>query len=132
MQMAMLLAALCSGTVAFAFQLPLPRTRFGCEHGSRAESPVVVQQQSRRAVEVIRSTIVGRSLYGTSVGSSGSEEIEVRLQLTKKPAEERGTINRIVDSKYIFVNFGQTAMYRGTRSNFVGEPLAAGAVCLPD
>lgn len=89
MQMAMLLAALCSGTVAFAFQLPLPRTRFGCQHRSRAESPVVVQQ--RRAVGVIRSTIVGRSLYGTSVGRSGSEEIEVRLQLTKKPAEERGT-----------------------------------------
>lgn len=82
MQMAMLLAALCSCSSASAFQLPPPRTsRFGFQPGySRVQQSSFAFQQQRAAVEGARSTIGGRSLYGTNVGSSGSEEIEVRLR----------------------------------------------------
>lgn len=75
MQMAMLLAALCSNsTGVFAFRLPAPRTGFGCQQGSRPESVVF-----QHAIEGARTTaMVGRSvLFGVNANSSGVEEIKV-------------------------------------------------------
>eukprot|EP00903_Cladosiphon_okamuranus_P021796 g20042.t1 len=80
MQMAMLLATLCSSSVGvLAFQLPAPRTRFGCKDGSGLACGVFYQQ---RAIEGISTTIVGRNLlYGIGVGSSGGEDIKEEASL---------------------------------------------------
>lgn len=79
MQMAVLLVALCSSsTGVLAFQLPVARTRFGCQHESALASVVFHQQ---RATEGVRTTTVGRSLlYGINTGSSGGEENKVGLR----------------------------------------------------
>lgn len=73
MQTAMILAALCSSVPGIsAFQVPAPRTRFGCRGGCCLEA---------RATEGIRSTMAGRSLlYGVGVGSSGDDETQVSLE----------------------------------------------------
>lgn len=79
MQMAMLLAALCSSSMGvFAFQLPAPRPRFGSQQRQVSRLASVVFQQQQRAIQGVRSATVGAPLYGVNVGSSGAEEIKVR------------------------------------------------------
>eukprot|EP00752_Nemacystus_decipiens_P009872 g8807.t1 len=90
MQMAIILAALCSGscTGVLALLQPTPRTcRFGFQHGSGVDNNSAVFQR-QHGVEVARSALVGSRLYGMEISSSGSDEVkEASSDATQRTGE---------------------------------------------